>query len=396
VTLRTGTVARRPRPPSPEFIGGVSAVAIILLIAGVALGIGPGGGSPTAPAAGGSGAPSQAVATARPTPTPPVDPAVVRLLRSLNDRLEANADALQAELERSRPRAAAIQSIVRQVNTFAPNGSEAVKALGGMLGKNQPGGKLAALYLALSDSASTTLNASVNNNPDAYRVGAIRLVALIRQLPELQKALDALAEPPTPAPSSAPPSPSPTPTPVPTKTPAPTPTPTPAGSASPSSRPTETTPTATGPEQVKNGGFESGVGQPWQLFLAPTAAATLRADPAAAGAGASSARVDIATGSASYAGISLRQAGLSLEAGRQYSLTVSMRAAAVRDVRVRIASSAGAQYFGRVVSATTEWSAQTFVFTASVGDPTAVLELDLGRADATTWFDAVSFRTAGS
>ena len=95
MTLRTGLVERRPRPPSPEFIGGVSAVAIILLISAVALGVGPGGGAPTVPAGGGSAAPSQAVATAVPTPTPLVDPAVVRLLRSLNDRLEANADALK-------------------------------------------------------------------------------------------------------------------------------------------------------------------------------------------------------------------------------------------------------------------------------------------------------------
>jgi hypothetical protein len=376
-------------------MGGVSAVAIILLIAVVALGVGPGGGSPTTPA-GASQAPSQAVATAVPTPTPPVDPAVVRLLRSLNDRLEANADALQAELDRSRFRADAVQSIVRQVNTFAPNGSEAVKALGGALGKDEPGGKLAALYLAMADSASKTLNASVNNNPEAYRLGAVRLVALIRQLPELQKELDALAEPPTPAPSK--PSPSPTPTPIPTKTPAPTPTatPPPTGTPAPSGNPTESLPIATGPEQVTNGGFEDGVDQPWQLFLGPGAAATLAADPAEAGAGASSARIDITSGSLAYAGISLRQAGLSLEPGQQYALTVSMRSTAIRDIRVRIASSAGAQYFGRIVSATPQWSSQTFVFTAGVGDSDAVLELDLGRAEATTWYDGVSFRAVGS
>lgn len=152
----------------------------------------------------------------------------------------------------------------------------------------------------------------------------------------------------------------------------------------------------TGPEQVTNGGFEDGVGPPWQLFLGPAAAATLAADTADPGAGASSARIDITAGSPAYSGISLRQAGLSLEAGRQYALTVAMRSAAVRDIRVRIASSAGAQYFGRVVSATPRWSTQTFVFTASVSDSNAVLELDLGRAEDTTWFDGVSFRPVGS
>ena len=394
MTLPTGAVERRPRPPSPEFIGGVSAVAIILLITAMALGVGRGGGTPTSPAAGGSAAPSQAVATAEPTPTPPVDPQVVKLLRSLNDQLETSADALQAELDRTRFRVEDVQALIRQVNSRAAVGSQAVLALSGAMGKDEPGGRMAALYKSMEDSASKTLTASVNN-PERYRAGAEALVAAIRQLPELQKALDALAEPPTPAPSSA--APSPTATPAPTRTPTPTPTPTPAPTASPSSgpNPTDSLPVPTGPEQVQNGGFENGVGQPWQLFLGPSAAATLAPDSAAAGAGASSARVDITSGSAAYSGISLRQAGLSLEAGQQYALTVSVRSAAVRDIRIRIASSDGAQYFGRIVSATPQWTSQTFVFTASLGDPDAVLELDLGRADDTTWFDGVSFRAAG-
>jgi len=373
-------------------MGGVSAVAIILLIAVVALGVGPGGGSPTTPA-GASQAPSQAVATAVPTPTPPVDPGVVKYLRLLNGQLADSANALEAELKRTHFRVDELANLIRQVNLRAARGPEAVGALGGALGKDEPGGRMASIYRQITDSAGKTLDASVNN-PEAYHDGAVALIGLIVQLPALQKELDALAEPPTPAPSK--PSPSPTPTPVPTKTPAPTPTPTPTGTPAPSGNPTESLPIATGPEQLTNGGFEDGVDQPWQLFLGPGAAATLAADPAEAGAGASSARIDITSGSLAYAGISLRQAGLSLEPGQQYALTVSMRSTAIRDVRVRIASSASAQYFGRIVSATPQWSSQTFVFTAGVGDPNAVLELDLGRAEATTWFDGVSFRAVGS
>ena len=299
------------------------------------------------------------------------------------------------ELKRTHFRVDELANLIRQVNLRAARGPEAVGALGGALGKDEPGGRMASIYRQITDSAGKTLDASVNN-PAAYHDGAVTLIGLIVQLPELQKALDALAEPPTPAPSSAPPSP--TPTPIPTKTPAPTPTatPPPTGTPAPSGNPTESLPIATGPEQVTNGGFEDGVGQPWQLFLGPGAAATLAADPTEAGAGASSARIDITSGSLAYAGISLRQAGLSLEPGQQYALTVSMRSTAIRDIRVRIASSASAQYFGRIVSATPQWSSQTFVFTAGVGDSDAVLELDLGRAEATTWFDGVSFRAVGS
>jgi len=318
----------------------------------------------------------------------------VKLLQTLNERLAATGDALQTELKRPRFRADNVLGLIRQVNLYASSGVTDVQGLGGKLGPNEPGGQMAALYRQMVDSASKTLDASVNNNPEAYRRGALALAGMIAKLPPLQRELEKLAVPPTPAPSSAPPSP--TPTPIPTKTPAPTATPTPTGTPAPSGNPTESLPIATGPEQLTNGGFEDGVDQPWQLFLGPGAAATLAGDPAEAGAGASSARIDITSGSLAYAGISLRQAGLSLEPGQQYALTVSMRSTAIRDVRVRIASSASAQYFGRIVSATPQWSSQTFVFTAGVGDPNAVLELDLGRAEATTWFDGVSFRAVGS
>src|SRR4029079_14440265 len=113
---------------------------------------------------------------------------------------------------------------------------------------------MAYIYRQITDSAGKTLDASVNN-PEAYHDGAVALIGLIVQLPELQKALDALAEPPTPAPSSPPPAPrpppapscappSPTPSPVPTKTPAPTPTPTPTGTPVPSGNPTASLPVA--------------------------------------------------------------------------------------------------------------------------------------------------------
>jgi hypothetical protein len=55
----------------------------------------------------------------------------------------------------------------------------------------------------------------------------------------------------------------------------------------------------------------------------------------------------------------------------------------------------GGQYSGTIVSATTPWTTQPFVFTAGVGDPNAVLEIDLGQDDATVWVDSVSLRPLG-
>ena len=142
--MTAGPTARRPRPPSPEFIGGVSAVVIILLIATTALAASRGLGSPATPAGASDAPPSQAVASAVPTPTPPVDPGVVKFLRSLNEQLAVNGEALQNEIDRSRLRIDEVQTLIRGVNSRAAVGSEVVAGLGGKLGPKEPGGRMAA------------------------------------------------------------------------------------------------------------------------------------------------------------------------------------------------------------------------------------------------------------
>ena len=153
-------------------------------------------------------------------------------------------------------------------------------------------------------------------------------------------------------------------------------------------------PSAAPGEQVDNGGFEAGVGPPWALFAAPGATATLTPDPVAPYAGATSAKVDIGIGSAAYSGISLRQPGMQLEAGRQYTLSLWVRAETPRELRVRIGSTAGASYLARTVQASATWTPVVFPFVASGTDANANLEIDLGRSDVTIWIDTVSFRPA--
>jgi len=382
---------RPPRPPSPEVIGGVIAVALIGIIATTAaLAASPQTGDESRPGA--SPTPNVALQSSEPTPAPPMNPQVVDLLRSLNEGLASSSDALQAELRRARFRTPEVANLIRQVNQRIGVGVEAVQALDGALGKDQPGGRMAAVYGAMGDAVSTTLDASINNSA-AYQTGAQRLVDLIGQLPELQAALDALAESrPSAAPSVAPsPSTAASPTSEPSSTSSPEPTATPEPSPASSTIPLP----PAGEEQIVNGGFEEGVGPPWGLFLGQGAAATLSGDTAKPGAGRASARVDITTGSPAYSGISLRQAGLALEAGRLYTLTISARAAAAREIRIRVASTTGASYVNRIAEVGTAWTSIQIVFTAGVGDPNAVLELDLGRDDAATLFDAVSFRPVG-
>jgi len=385
----------RSRPPGPELIGSVLAVVILALIVTTAF-AGP-AGSPSAP---GSARPTVSAAPVQVTPEPLVDAAVVKLLRAVNERLAGFGVGLERELDRTTLRTNEVASLVRQINTTVALGSDAVTALDGALGENEPGGKLAALYKSLGDSATQTLGASLTNDAD-YRVGAGVLVKFIAEIGPLQEALDALAlgPPSTPVPSggSAPPSaPASSPPPVsaapPSSAPPASATPGPTVGPPPSGGPASPEPSPAPGEQIRNGGFEAGVAAPWGLFVGHGAQASPAADTSAPAAGTTAARVDIAVGSAAYSGISLRQPGLRIEAGRQYTLTLWVRAETAREVRVRIASTVGASYLARTATVSPVWSPVTFPFIAPATDANAVLEIDLGRSDVTTWIDSVSFR----
>ncbi len=260
---------------------------------------------------------------------------------------------------------------------------------------------MAALYKVMGDSATETLGASVQNDAE-YRVGAGLLVKWIAELGPLQAELDALAlgPPPTPvvSPSSAPPSapassappssaPPPSSEPPASVTPAP-----PVGSPPPSGGPIPPEPSPAPGEQVANGGFETGVGPPWGLFVGLGGQASLAADTSAPAAGTTAAVVDITVGSPAYSGISLRQPGLRIEVGRHYLLTLWMRSETAREIRVRITSTAGNSYVARTATVGPAWAPITFPIIASGTDQNAVLAIDLGRSDVTTWLDSVSFR----
>lgn len=387
---------RRARPPGPEVVGvGLAIVVVLAVLATTALGI----GSP--PASGEPDSPRPSLPSAAPTavPSPLVDPGAVELLQAVNQRLVAFGEGLRRELDRANLRTNEVASLIRQVNATVALGADAVVALNGAQGENEPGGRLAAIYTSIGDSATETLRASLANDAD-YRVGANVIIKLIDEIPPIQAALEALAEAPPPSPSSAPPtapaSASPPASSPPATSPPPasvTPVPS-AASAPPSGAPGSPEPSPPPDEQIENGGFEAGVGPPWALFVAPGASATLAADPVAPAAGTTSAKVDIAIQSAAYSGVSLRQPGLRLEAGRLYTLSVWVRAEFARDIRIRIGSTAGASYLARTAPATSVWTQVVFPFTASVTDANAALEIDLGRSDVTIWIDTVSFRPA--
>lgn len=383
-----GTVRRSGGGPSPELVGGLL-VLVVLALAATTL-LGRGGGAPGP----GDGTPTPSVSVApSPTRIVRVDPAVADLLLNLNERILDAGDRLTVELERDPLRPADIRIVITEISGLARFGVDAVTSLGssavavGMIGRLEP------IYASLEEIAASTFGASIQNEA-AHRSGGEAMVQALLPLPGLQAELEELREgtaPPTPAPTTSSPRPSPTSSPEATPTPAPSlasPT------AVPSTSPSASNGGALGPSQIVNGGFESGVGPPWQLRVDPDAAATLDADAQIRLNGTRSARIGIAAATTAFGSVTLSQPGLHLDAGGRYTVRVGLRAAESREVRIYLVSQSGQTYLTRVATAGTEWSVASFTFTAPVSDADAVLEVGLGRTPITTWLDEVWLSTS--
>jgi hypothetical protein len=384
---------RRPRPsrlPSPEIVGSGFAVVVTVMILAAAFAVSPpdvvSNPEPSLP-------PGISFQPDRPTPTPPVDPAAVDLIAELNDQLLGHREALRGELGRRTFRTSEVASIIRQISNTVDFAIKAVPELEGALGEDEIGGRLSATYQGISTTALDTLDASIRNAA-AYRVGAGVLVEAIGDLPALQEELEALLEaPPSPSPSPSPSiAPSASPSPSTASTP-PSVAPSPA-TASPrqTTAPGTQEPSPAPGEQIENGGFEQGVGEPWRLLIQGGADAVPAPDETAPGAGQLSARVDVAAPGIAYSSISLRQSGVALEPGRSYVVTLRVRSEGPREIRVRVASEQGFSYLSRRISTTTDWRLHSLEFFAPGSTSTAIFEILLGRSNLTTWIDSVSVR----
>jgi hypothetical protein len=391
--------SRRPPIPAPEIIAGVIAVVVLVIVASAGMAGGrstPTGGARTA-------APPGSTTPAAATVEPVVDPQVVALLGEVNLRLADTAAALGREVGRSTLQIRNVRDLVVQVSTNVAIGADQVINLGGALGDEEPGGRLAALYGRISSEADQTLDNALTHDV-AYKAGGLALIELIGQLPPLQEALEALlVASPSPSPSASSPAPSasassapPAASPSPPASSEPPPSASPSGDL-PSGSPSPFVPGGPEPprapdEQIENGGFEDRADVSWALLRAPGANAALTLDPELSATGSLSARVDIITGSDAYAGIALRQVGLQLEIGRNYTVMFNIRSTEPRPIRVKVLPAFGGSYQVRDIDATPVWTPVLFSFFATDTDPNAVLEIQLGRSTATTWIDTVSFR----
>jgi hypothetical protein len=104
------------------------------------------------------------------------------------------------------------------------------------------------------------------------------------------------------------------------------------------------------------------------------------------------ARVDISIGSPARSGISLISSPVALAQGATYVVELSLKSSEVREVRVRLIDGTGQNAAARVFPVGTAWSVITFEVTQLAADPAVRLGLDLGRSNATVWFDNVVIR----
>lgn len=338
--------------------------------------------------------PPSAAPTASATMDPQVRNALVTAL-AVNQSLAATAAELDAAAAADPPLAPDIAALLRAVNSDLTAGDEAANRLVMADETAVLGEDLLRFYRAVLARNNETLGTTIRN-VDAYVEGAVAISALLADLPALNDRItDALARrgAPTPVPSAAPPS-APTPSAAPTPpTPGPEPTPPPATSPPPSRPPTS--PGSSGPSLVENGDFEAG-GDGWRLRVEPPAESAFATEPGAGTEGSTAARVDISEGSPARAGISLLSAPMSLQRGTTYVIEVWARSSAPRDVRVSLNDGAGQTTTARNFAIGASWTLLTFQATQLHADPSVVLGLDLGRSDATVWFDDVVVRVLGS
>lgn len=367
--------------PAPELIAGLVAVVIWGVI-GLGLLTGAGTGvarsTPTPSAAG--------TATDRPAAT--IEGGLVVLLRSSNARLTEQGQALDDLLGAESLDVPEVAAAVRQINATATFANGVLERLAGQPGGASIATALGRAYDAIIKQADALLALGLANE-SGYRKGAPKLVKLIADVPDVDRLVAAAAPTPTTVPTAtARPSGSPKPTTAPTASPTPEPTAPP--EATPTPEPTATpigTPDASlGPNLLVNPGFEAGAA-PWEFVLGNGASGSFTITDQDTASGDAAGMITLTGGVGPWSAASLRQGGLRLDNGTIYHVIVTARAAAPRDIRVRLTTPAGAVIGSRILTIGTTWTPVGFDVTAIGSVDDAVLLIETGLADGTVWLD---------
>lgn len=328
-----------------------------------------------------------ASADASPSSAPTMAPNIrlaLETVLAVNRRLADREKELRTAASAKTPSARDIAEVLQAINAEIIIGKQAVEGLLSAPETAALGRDVGAYYDRIAELNGETLGTTIRN-VRVYVVGATAALDLLAGLSPLSlRVTAALAGAHVAAATPTPPLttiPSPTPSPRVTVAPA---SPSPSGSTAASG-----SPRPAGGGLVSNGGFEDGLTD-WQLLLVPPANAMAAVRPAEGIDQSAAAEVDVLVGSDARPGISLVHGGLTLRSGSTYIVELEARASADREVRVRLTGLAGQTYTARVFPIGTTWTRISFTQTQLLGDDAAELALDMGRWDATVWFDNVS------
>ena len=118
-----------------------------------------------------------------------------------------------------------------------------------------------------------------------------------------------------------------------------------------------------------------------------------RLDATSPHGGKTSARIDITASDGLPQSISLQQAGVTLEQGANYRVSIALRSTTDRQVRIRVTSATPpAQTYGGSgpLIVGSAWTVQTFDFTTAVGGTGRLFTIEVGQASGSVWIDDVS------
>jgi hypothetical protein len=373
---------------SPESIA-----AILVGLAAVALMASQVVAGPTTTPNGASPEPSSPLSSISPgLAFPPLIRSSLSTLLVVNERLAVHADTLAKAIAAKAPLAEDIAATLRAINIEAEIGNQAANRLLTLTDTVALGQALGIFYDTVTARDTDTLGNSIGN-VSAYVQGAARVIKVLDGLGPLneriQAALAGAASAASPSPGAA--SPSPSGAASPPVTPPPTIPPTALPSASPSVGPSGPAGSAGPYDQglLQNGAFEDGLNG-WQLLVTPPAGATATPDPTGGVGGTAAARIDIAAASDSRTGVSLVTGPIALRQGAHYTISVAVRAADTREIRIRVTGTGDVTYAPRVFTVGPAWTTVSFDLPQIVDDPGGGLALDLGRSGATVWFDNAS------
>lgn len=378
-----GRASFRGRTLGPE---AVAAVLVVVLYGTVAL-----ASLPAAPRAGGSAeqppgsrGPSGAPTVATPTPTTNPRRGDILAVLEMNSRLLENRAELVRLLHPDAFRSSEVATVLRLINATVRHGLEPAGRLSLDSTTSALGSQLELLYANARSIATDALGAALSS--DGYRAAAEAIVDAFADLPPIDARLTLLAAASPGGSPAASGGPIASPSATTHRTPGPGSSPG-RPSTSPSALPTATPRR----ERLANPGFETGLA-PWRLVLAgPVDRATTAPGPPLSGNGSASLRVELVSTSGARAGIAVRQDGLTLDAGARYSITMTVRASTVRDIRLRVIGANEETFSVRLVTVGPTAAVATLVFTALLDEPSATFQIDLGGATGTVWLDDASF-----